>query len=188
MQAEGREWVKMFTPPTIAKFDYVFTDSMTFTHNGRRMRLWIPAELGDIGDPEKFMDVIVEKAVGILTKEPVDIYVNPTFLPEVMAADYDRFWTPERMQKVIEAAVKNDVAIEINNRYRIPSVKFIRAAKAAGAKFSFGTNNTDRNLGRLEYPLQMVRDCGLKWSDIFVPKADGQKPVQKRGLPANITG
>jgi histidinol phosphatase-like PHP family hydrolase len=118
----------------------------------------------------------------------MDIYVNPTFLPDVMASGYDRFWTAERMQKVIDAAVKHDVAIEINNRYRIPSAKFIRAAKAAGAKFSFGTNNTDRNLGRLEYPLDMVRECGLTWSDIFVPKPDGEKPVQKRGLPPDITG
>jgi len=40
MQAEGREWVKMFSKEAIAKFDYVFTDSMTFTDdNGRRMRL-----------------------------------------------------------------------------------------------------------------------------------------------------
>jgi hypothetical protein len=24
----------------------------------------------------------------------------------------------------------------------------------------------------------MVRECGLKGQDIFVPKADGQKPIQ----------
>ena len=40
MQAEGREWTRMFSKETIAKFDYVFTDSMTFTdHKGRRTRL-----------------------------------------------------------------------------------------------------------------------------------------------------
>ncbi len=183
MQAEGREWVKMFSPRTIAKFDYVFTDSMTFSHNGRRIRLWIPEEVGEIKDREAFMDVIVDRTVGVLTNEPVDIYVNPTFLPDVMAADYDRLWTPERMERVIAAAKKSDIAVEINNRYRIPSAKFIKAAKAAGVKFSFGTNNVDKNLGRLEYPLQMVQECGLKWQDIFVPKPDGEKPVQKRGLP-----
>jgi hypothetical protein len=188
MQAEGREWVKMFSPEAVARFDYVFTDSMTFTHNGRRIRLWIPEEVGDIGDPDQFMDVIVDKTVTILNHEPIDIYVNPTFLPDVMASGYDRFWTPARMRRVIDAAVKNDVAIEINNRYRLPSIPFVRAAKAAGAKFSFGTNNTDRQLGRLEYPLEVVRECKLSWSDIFVPKPDGEKPVQRRGLPRNVTG
>jgi hypothetical protein len=27
-----------------------------------------------------------------------------------------------------------------------------------------------------------VEECGLTWQDIFVPKPDGEKPVQKRGL------
>ncbi len=183
MQAEGREWVNMFSPETIAKFDYVFTDGMTFTHQGKRMRLWIPGEVGTIADPDGFMDVIVDRIVGILQNEPIDIYVNPTFLPDVMAADYDRLWTERRMQRVIEAAAKSDIAIEINNRYKIPSARFIKAAKAAGVKFSFGTNNADANIGRLEYPLQMVQECGLKWQDIFVPKVEGQKAIQRRGLP-----
>ncbi len=64
--------------------------------------------------------------------EPIDIYANATFLPDQIAAEYDALWTPERMQRVIDAAVKNDVAIEINNRYKIPSAAFIKAAKASG--------------------------------------------------------
>ncbi len=184
MQAEGREWVNMFSPAAVAKFDYIFTDAMTFTHDGQRRRLWIPGEVGDIGDPERFMDVIVDKIVGILEHEPVDIYANATFLPDVMAKDYDKLWTRQRMSRVIEAAKKNDVAIEINNRYKIPSPAFIRAAKAAGVKFSFGTNNADASVGRLEYPLKIVRECGLQWQDIFVPKPAGEKPVQRRGMPS----
>ena len=65
-----------------------------------------------------------------------------------------------------------------NDRYKIPSATFIKAAKAAGAKFSFGTNNADAKLGRLEYPIAMVKQCGLTWQDIFVPKPEGQKPIQ----------
>jgi histidinol phosphatase-like PHP family hydrolase len=87
------------------------------------------------------------------------------------------------MERVIAAAKKSEIAIEINHRYKIPSAKIIKAAKAAGVKFSFGTNNVDNNLGCLEYSIQMVRECGLTWQDIFVPKPDGEKPVQKRGLP-----
>ena len=183
MQAEGREWVKTFSPEAIAQFDYVFTDAMTFTDDrGKRMRLWIKEEVGEIDDRQKFMDVIVDRILDVLNSEPIDIYVNPTFLPDVMAADYDALWTPERMGKVIEAAKKNDVAIEINNRYRIPRARFLKLAKQARVKFSFGTNNTDRNLGRLEYCLAMVDECGLTWQDIFVPRADGEKPIQKRRL------
>jgi hypothetical protein len=51
-------------------------------------------------------------------------------------------------------------------------------------KFTFGTNNTDSNIGRCEYGIQMVKECGLRWQDFFVPKPDGEKPVQRRGMPA----
>lgn len=182
MQAEGREWVSMFSPQAVAQFDYVFTDSMTFTDaRGKRTRLWIKDEV-EVGDKQAFMDRLVETTVGILETEPIDIYVNPTFLPEVIAAEYDTLWTEARMRKVIAAAVKNDVAIEINARFRLPSPAFIKLAKQLGAKFSLGTNNGDRDLGRLNYSLEMVRTCGLTAKDMFVPKPDGQKPVQVRGF------
>jgi hypothetical protein len=184
MQAEGREWVKMFSPEMIAKFDYVFTDSMTWTNDrGKRMRLWMPNEV-EVGDKQQFMDMLVDRTVGILNHEPIDIYVNPTFLPAVIANEYDTLWTDERMDKVIQAAVKNGVAIEINSRYKLPSEKFIRKAKAAGAKFSFGTNNGGKNdLGDLAYSRLMAVRCGLTKEDMFVPKPDGQKPIQRKGLP-----
>jgi histidinol phosphatase-like PHP family hydrolase len=123
------------------------------------------------------MEMLVKRIQGVM-HEPIDIYANATYLPDQIAAEYDALWTPERMAKVIDAARENDVAIEINNRYKIPSAAFIKAAKTAGAKFSFGTNNADANLGRLEYSIQMVKQCGLVWQDIFVPKPPGQKPIQ----------
>ncbi len=178
LQGEGREWMTLASPESVARFDYCFTDAMTFTDdNGKRMRLWINEDVGEIKDQQAFMDMLVKRILGVM-REPIDIYANATFLPDQIAGEYDELWTSERMQKVIDAAVQNDVAIEINNRYKIPSASFIKAAKAAGAKFSFGTNNADANLGRLEYPIQMVKQCGLVWQDIFVPKPPGQKPIQ----------
>ncbi len=143
MQAEGREWTQMFSRRAAALFDYIFTDSMTWTDNhGRRMRLWIPEEVGTIADPQEFMDTLVDRTVGILDHEPVDIYANPTYLPDHLAKDYETLWTEARRKKVVDAAVRNGVAIEINNRYQLPSPSFIKMAKAAGCKFTFGTNNT----------------------------------------------
>ena len=183
LQGEGREWVRLFSRETVAKFDYVFTDAMTFTDdNGKRMRIWIKDEVGEIQDKQHFMDTLVNRAVGILDHEPIDIHANPTFLPDQIAAEYDRLWTPERMQRVIDAAKRNDVAIEINSHYRLPSAAFIKLAKKAGVKFSFGTNNGDKNLGRDEYGVQMVKECGLAWQDMFVPRPEGEKAIQRRGF------
>ena len=183
MQAEGREWVEMFSRQTVALFDYVFTDSMTWTDNkGRRMRLWMPAEVGEITDPQEFMDTLVARTVGILEREPIDIYVNPTFLPDPLAKDYDRLWTEERMKKVTDALVRNGVAIEINNRYRLPSAAFLRMARDFGCKFAFGSNNGGRDdLRRCEYGIEMVRECKLRWQDFFVPGVWGPRAVERKG-------
>jgi len=32
----------------------------------------------------------------------------------------------------------------------------------------------------MEYALAMVKQCGLTWQDIFVPKPDGRKAAQRR--------
>jgi hypothetical protein len=182
MQAEGREWTQMFSRAAVSLFDYVFTDSMTWTDNrGKRMRLWMPNEVGTISDEQEFMDTLVERAAGILEREPVDIYVNPTFLPESIAARYDSLWTDERIRKVVSAAVRNGVAIEINDRYKLPGKRFLAMAKEAGAKFTFGTNNGGANdLRRSEYGLQMTAELKLRWQDFFVPGAWGPKAVERK--------
>lgn len=182
MQAEGREWTKMFSHRAVSQFDYVFTDSMTWTDNrGRRMRTWIPGEVGEISDPQEFMETLVERATGILNHEPVDIYVNPTYIPDVIAKDYDRLWTVERMGKVVAAAERNGVAIEINNRYQLPSLAFLKMAKEAGCKFAFGTNNGGAgDLGRCEYGIRMAKELGLTWKDFFVPGAWRPKAIERK--------
>ncbi len=176
MQAEGREWMEIFSEESISKFDYVFTDAMTFTdEQGRRNRIWIKDETW-IDDEEEFMDYLVEVIVKIMNEEPIDIYVNPTYLPEQMVNRYDAFWTEERMDKVINASIENNIAIEINNRFKIPSEKFIKRAKAAGAKFTVGTNNADENFSGAEYALEMIKNCSLTEEDFFLPankKQDG---------------
>jgi hypothetical protein len=169
MQAEGREWVDIFSKESIAKFDYVFTDAMTFTdEKGRRNRIWMKDETW-IDDEQAFMDYLVSTIVKIMSEEPIDIYVNSTFLPEQMADRYDMFWTEERMDKVIAAAVENNIAIEINNRYRIPSEKFIKRAKKAGVKFTVGTNNADEKFTGAAYALEMIEKCKLTKEDFFEP-------------------
>ena len=183
-QAEGREWVRLFTKQALEKFDYVFTDAMTWTDDdGRRLRLWIKDDVGVIADPQEFMDTLVNRATAIFGNEPIDLYVNPTFIPEQIAADYNRLWTPARMKRIVDGLAANAVAMEINNRYRIPSAAFIRLAKQAGVKFACGTNNTGAaDLGRNEYCAEMIRRCDLRPEDFWSPPADGRKAVQRKPL------
>ena len=189
MQAEGREWVGMFSKTTLEKFDYVFTDSMTWTDDaGKRMRLWMPGEVGVISDPQRFMDTLVDRALGIFANEPIDIYVNPTYIPDQLAAQYDTLWTPSRMKKIVDGLAANGIAMEINNRRRIPSEAFIRLARQAGVKFACGTNNAGADdLGRNEYCAEMIRKCDLRPEHFWTPPANGAKAVQRRPLISRTT-
>jgi hypothetical protein len=169
MQAEGREWINIFSKESRDKFDYVFTDGMTFTDaKGRRNRIWIKDETW-IDDEQEFMDYLVNIIVKILNEEPINIYVNPTNLPAQMADRYDSFWTVERMDKVINAAKTHNIAMEINNRYKIPSETFLKRAKKAGIKFTVGTNNTDGNFSGAEYAREMISKCKLTQEDFYLP-------------------
>src|SRR5690606_41805610 len=65
-------WITLFSPEAVAKFDYVFTDAMTFTDSkGRRNRIWIPEEVW-VDDKQQFMDDLVTKIEAIFSQEPVD--------------------------------------------------------------------------------------------------------------------
>lgn len=185
MQAEGREWPQLFSPEAAAKFDYVFTDSMTWTDkNGKRMRLWVKDEVGEIKDPDAFMETLVERTESILRNEPIDIYVNPTFLPAVISSDYEKLWTDARIRRVVTAAKAGQVAIEINNRYQIPSERFLRIAKDEGIHFTCGTNNGGADdLGRMEYCLEMIDKLDLKWQHFWVPGIYGEKAVLRKPWP-----
>jgi len=183
IQAEGREWVHLIRPETVAKFDYIFTDAMTWTdRRGRRIRLWIPAEV-HVEDPEEFMDTLVERTVEIIEKEPIDILANPSYLPAALMDRYDELWTPSRIQPVVEAMARHGVAMEINARTRLPRWPMLRAAKAAGLKFSFGTNNAGADIGDLNYALEAIRELGLRPEDLFTPRPWGQRACDRKPWP-----
>jgi histidinol phosphatase-like PHP family hydrolase len=169
IQPEGREWTTMFSKEALKKADYIATDAMTFTdEQGRRNMIYRP-NFTWIDDVTRFMDYYVNVIVKVLNEEPINIYVNATYLPAQISGRYDSLWTGERMEKVIAAAAKNKIAIEINNRYKIPSKTFIDKAKKAGVKFTIGTNNMSINFYGAEYAIRMINECGLKQQDFWLP-------------------
>lgn len=169
-QGEGRRWIVQFSSDVIGKFDYFFTDAMTVVDKGRICRIYRPEEvLKDGRTNQQYMDMIVDQTVKILTNEPADIFANATYIPDDMNADYDQYWTPERVDRVLDVMQANNIALEISPRYKIPSFDVIKKAKARGLKFTFGTNNIDANFGRLEYAVEAIKECGLTVDDMWFP-------------------
>ena len=169
MQAEGREWLHTFSKEAREGFDFVFTDALTFTDDNRhRTRLWIPEETW-IWNEQEYMDMILDRICRVL-QEPVDVYVNPCFLPSPMDKKFDEFWTEARMDRFVAELAKSGKALEINELYRIPNKAIIKKAKAAAVKFTFGTNNVTPEVSNLEYSLKMKEECGLKAEDMYKPR------------------
>ena len=171
VQGEGRKWTSTFSQEALGIFDYLFTDAMTIKdHKNRNSRIYRAEEVHyDDLTKEQYMDIIVEQTVKILTNEPADIFANPTYIPDEMNADYDKYWTDERITKVLDVLEKHSIALEINPRYKIPSLKIISMAKERGLKFTFGTNNVDANFGKLEYCIETIEKCGITADDIWFP-------------------
>lgn len=171
VQGEGRRWTHTFSQEALNIFDYLFTDAMTIVdHKGRISRIYRPEEVDYSGlTMEQYMDHLVDQTVKILTNEPADIYANPTYLPRELMAEYDKYWTDERVDKVLDVLVEHGIALEINAGLRLPSSKIIRKAKERGIKFTFGSNNANADFGKLEYCLEMVNACRLTKEDMWFP-------------------
>jgi hypothetical protein len=181
VQAEGLDWMHCFSKDVVARLDYVLTDALTFPEkDGSLVRLWTPA--AKVDDKQDFMERYTAYNVRVIEQEPVDILANPLFLPEQIQDQAETLWTEERMQRIIRAAVKNRVAFEINTRFRLPSPKFLRMAKSAGARFSFGSNILGSGVGDLTYGNEMVKELALTFANLFQPAPSGKKPIQLRKL------
>jgi len=180
MQGGGLTWSKMFSKEMIAQLDYVLSDALIFPEkDGRLVELWTPAAV--ITDAQDFMERYVAFNLQVMDVEPIDILANATFLPDDIVHDYGTLWTEERMEKVIETARRHTIAIEISGLYKIPSKKFILKAQAAGIKFSFGSNTHGEDVGRVEYGIQMAKECGLTARNMFTPPPHDLKPIIRRG-------
>jgi len=160
IQAEGRDWMRVFSKELLSKLDFILADGMTFPNtDGTYSRLWRNEEV-HIRNVDFFMDRYTDYLADIAS-EPIDIIVR---------ADYDKLWTYQRVMKIINACVQNDVAIEINARYRIPSPKILKMSKKAGAKFAFGANSHSRNQAKqIDYCLEMIKELGLTEKNMFKP-------------------
>jgi len=166
-------WSKNYSAELLAQIDYILMDpQMVPMGNGDTWRIW---EFDTyINDTEDFMKRYMDYSMEVLNNEPINIFGWPLFLPVCIARDYYKLWTEERMQQIISAAKKRNIAIEINDMSHTPREEFILKAKSQGLKFTFGSDSRNNNVGRLAYCTRIAQKCGLKNEDFYVP-------VQKSG-------
>lgn len=165
-------WSKRFSPELLSRIDYILMDPQRVTmKNGETLQIW---EFDTyVENTEEFMERYTAHALDILNNEPINIFGWPLFLPVCIARDYYTIWTEERMQQIISAAKKRNIAIEINDMAHTPHDKFILMAKKQGLKFTFGSDSRNMNAGRLAYCKAVAKKCNLKKEDFYVPVSKG---------------
>ena len=161
-------WHKGFSPALLEQLDYVLMDPQTIPlGHGEYQRIY---ELQTyVEDTDVFMEKYMDYSLQIMKEEPIQIFAWPLFLPVCIARDYYKLWTDERMQQLIAAAKKRNIAFEINDMSHTPHEKFINMAKEQGLKFTFGSDSRNNNAGRLAYAASVAKKCNLRKSDFFIP-------------------
>ena len=172
LQVNDRDWMTKHSKKLLDRLDFVLADTMIMpmpNDDSPFVKLWL-TDGYTIEDPEAWMERYVRHNLRVLA-EPVTILANPTYLPPPVEDLYDQLWTNERMRSVIAAAVKNNVALEINARSGLPHDRFIRMAKEMGARFTFGTNNFDDKPIDMTRCFDAIQRYDLEKKDMYVPDA-----------------
>jgi hypothetical protein len=170
LQVNDRDWMTKHSPELLKRLDFVLGDTMIMpmpTDDDKPVKLWM-ADRYTIDDAEAWMERYVRHNVRVLS-EPITILANPTYLPPLVSDRYDELWTDARMQRIIDVAVANNVALEINGKSGLPSDRFIRLAKQAGAKFSFGSNNFNDQPTDMTRCFEAIERFRLTKNDMYVP-------------------
>jgi hypothetical protein len=155
----------------LERLDFVLGDTMIMpmpNDDSAPVKLWL-ADRYKIDDSQAWMERYVQHNLRVLA-EPITILANPTYLPPPVNDQYEQLWTEARMRRVIQAAIDNNVALEINGSSGLPSDRFIALAKQMGAKFSFGSNNFNDKPINMTRCFEAITKHGLTKNDMYVPE------------------
>lgn len=124
--------------------------------------------------PDQLMDAMVDNICDLITQMPIALIAHPTLTPPALFAldpDVEAWWTEEREARVIEAAVKAGVALEISNRYRLPHDRFLTRAREAGATFTLGSDGHElHQVACLDWALETARRNGIGDEMMYLPE------------------
>jgi len=105
------------------------------------------------------------------------MWVTRKFNPMV-----EQMWTEERMRRVIATLKNTNTAVEIDSSVKLPTMPFLKMAKAEGLQFSFGASSQGAKINPVDWSIAAAKELGLTKKDMFQPAPRGRKPIQIRKL------
>ena len=152
LQVNDRDWYETVHPSLIKELDFVLSDTMVMDYQ----KLWLE-DTYTIEDEDAWLEKYFLHNMQILN-EPISILANPLYLPRRMMPRYEEFWNTERQTTIIDAAIKRNIALEIQSGTQFPHREFIQLAIAKGAKISIGRNNRDDQVNELKRSLDLLEE------------------------------
>jgi histidinol phosphatase-like PHP family hydrolase len=182
VQAEWIDWVGCFSKDVFSQLDYVLTDSWTVRDaDGKRVKAFAGGY--DPGnDAEAFMKWYVDWIVEILETTPLDIWSHPMWVTRKFTPQLEQMWTEERMRRVVRTLKNTNTAVEIDSSVKLPTMPFLKMAKAEGIRFSFGASSQGARINPVDWSIATAKELGLTKKDMFQPAPRGRKPIQVRTL------
>ena len=182
VQAEWIDWVGCFSTEVFSQLDYVLTDSWTVRDAGGKRIKAFSGGYDPGNDAEAFMKWYVDWIIEILETTPLDIWSHPMWVTRKFTAQLEQMWTEERMRRVITTLKNTNTAVEIDSSVKLPTMTFLKMAKAEGIKFCFGASSQGARINPIDWSIATAREIGLTRKDMFQPAPRGRKPIQIRKL------
>ncbi len=87
---------------------------------------------------KKALEIETEAMIALAKNKQVDVIAHPFIL-------YKKYFNTGRIpmvyaKKIITAAIDNNVALEVNDKYKVPDKEFLKTALRLGAKISIGSD------------------------------------------------
>jgi histidinol phosphatase-like PHP family hydrolase len=131
----------------------------------------LPSPWADRAD--EVMEVMVLNICDMIRTMEIQIAAHLTLTPPALLTlepDHEAWWTPEREDRIVQALVESEVALEISSRYRLPHDRLLRKAKQAGARFTLGSDgHHEHQIGNIGWSVETARRLGITEADLFVP-------------------
>lgn len=108
-----------------------------------------------------------ERATNALKNYDIDVLVHPFWYKEDLSPYLDR----DELEKFAEISFERDVAIEINEKYRVPKEDFLSIFKEKGVKFSLGSDShAPAGIGDFEWTRNTLKKADIGQKDLIVDK------------------
>jgi histidinol phosphatase-like PHP family hydrolase len=140
--------------------EWIEFDSAGAYLKGRTTSFADAARFVDAGLRQRIRERTLEEVRRGIERDGIDIVGHATMGPLAAIGDPEEMYPAEWQERFIRLCVANGVAIEVNECYGVPHRAFLERAKAAGARFSVGTDShfTIRPIDRT---MAMIREAGL---------------------------